>query len=63
MFGLLINTIFNINLINAPTARAIAGVLVLFNPYSPPLIVWLNAINIIEIEYSIKIFAPSEAVG
>ena len=39
MLGLLIKIMFKINLINAPTANAIAGVFVLFKPYSPPLIV------------------------
>ena len=54
---------FNTNLITAPIKSAIAGIYTLFSPYNPPLIVWLSAINTIDIEASVNIPAPSGALG
>ena len=63
ILGLLTNTIFNNNLIHAPTASAIAGISGLFIPYKPPFIVWLNATKIIAIDDNFSTIPPSGAFG
>ena len=62
MFGLLINIIFNINLIIAPSPAAMAGTFDWLTPYSPPVSVWDSDVNIIDTDAIINIPAPSEAV-
>ena len=63
IFGLLINIIFSMNFITAPSPAAIAGIFDWFTPYNPPVKVWDNAVSIIETDAIINTPAPSEAVG
>ena len=61
--GLLTNIIFNIVFATTPPPSAATGTFGKFNPYNPPLTVWFNAVNIIDIDDNCSINAPSDADG
>lgn len=63
IFGLLINIMFSINLITAPSPAAMAGIFDWFTPYNPPVRVCDKEVNIIDTDAIINTLAPSDAVG